>query len=246
MARQTSPESVSRQTREERARGRRAPWIGALALMGVVTACSVFDTNNAPTPAPIIFNTPTPTATGPTPTPIPFLTETSTVTDTGTPTASATPAPSQTPGMTETPSATPAPAQTETPAITPAPTQTSAPTSAPTAAATPAGQRYTRLAEVERSGSYTFVDYRNASGREWYLRAGEVAIAECLIYDPSSSTTDMWYRLFSPGGYHGETLYAPASAFWNWNPQGPPGQHNAYDPRLAICPDSPSQTLPGP
>ena len=218
MAPRNNLERMPARRRERLTWGQKVQRLGALALLSL-SAAACADTPNTTYPPPIVFNTPTPTDTGPTPTPIQFQTVGPDVTPTA--------VPMDTPAATDTPTGAPAPTETPTPGTT----------------------LTTDRSEVEEFGANVFTTYQNASGQELFIPMGETVTAACLIYDPTTpvtSTHGLWYRLDNPEGMGGATLYAPANTFWNQTPAQLPDENLTYDPELAVCTDSPSQTPPPP
>ena len=240
MSRRALRESANQKRQESHSPGRKVLLIGALAL--ALTGCDLFNTtDNLPTPAPIVFKTPTP-YTGPTDTPIPFQSVTPTVTDTETP------EPDSTPGSMETPTGTPAYTSTDTPSATststpepteaPTPTPTEVPTIVPSEPPTP--EQGTDRREVEATGTYAYGNYYDTNSQMQYLNIGDIVVARCVLFvqsPTSAAEINAWYRLDSPRGYSGATLYAPADTFTASGAQQSSG--GSYDPNLAICPDSP-------
>jgi hypothetical protein len=101
------------------------------------------------------------------------------------------------------------------------------------------------LQEVSQFGADVFRNYQDASGKVGRISIGDTAVVACLIFDPNSeitSTRGLWYRL----GSNKTSEYAAANTFWNQPSPEPPDEGNAYDPRVEVCSDSPSDSLPDP
>ena len=123
--------------------------LGAGAILAILlTGCSLFQSSDEPSSAPLAKTVPSPAITAtptvvaaPTDTPTPAPTDTPTPAPTDTPTPAPTDTPTPTPAPTDTPTPTPAPTDTPTPESTdtptPAPTDTPTPTPAPTDTPTP-------------------------------------------------------------------------------------------------------------
>jgi hypothetical protein len=95
--------------------------------------------------------------------------------------------------------------------------------------------------------SEVFGNYQGPGDIQGELEPGDKVTVDCLMYDPDNTATTsfgLYYRLGGPKKFKDD--YVVYRQFWNQPNPTPPDQGNVYDPRVAVCSDSPEQNVPDP